>query len=334
MARDRLAPLKANGGGRQNWEQEVSSGSQYPSPAGFGGQSDPSYPAVSSYPPAASQSQSYRPLSNPDTSVLRSPAETLDEFMNQQATILELIKTINANSTEMRQVNQRSINEVSQSSAAQLRQRVDELSEHTTKLIERARGGVRTLKQSKRGDKNIRQNQYKATLVNLRAAVQQFYNAQKEVRSSYNDKVIRQYGITRPDASEQEIAAAVEGRTDVFGSAILSSRIQDRQQVLGQVQDRERQLEKLGHSMDELASLTRELQAMIEDQQDMVDLIDQEVDEAADNLKTARDALDKAAVRADAARKRKWIIFWIVLAVIVIIAAIIAIYIAINKKNS
>ncbi|KAJ1548386.1 Plasma membrane t-SNARE, secretory vesicle fusion, partial [Cladochytrium tenue] len=287
------------------------------------------------YPPAASQSQSYRPLSNPDTSVLRRPAETLDEFMNQQATIRELIEAINANSTEMRQLNQRSLNEVSQSSVAQFRQRIDELSEHSTKLIERARGGVRTLKQSKRGDKTIRQNQYKATLENLRAAVQQFYNAQKEVRSSNRDQIIRQYRIARPDASEQEVAAAVdEGRTDVFASAILSSRIQDRQRVLGQVQDRQRQLEKLADSMAELASLTRELQAMIEDQQGMVDLIDQQVDDAVVNVETGREALRKAVDSAVAARRKKWIIFWIVLVVIVIIAAIIAIYIAINKKNS
>ena len=112
--------------------------------------------------------------------------------------------------------------------------------------------------------------------------MQSFFAAQKEVRTTNRDQIVRQYKIARPDASDQQIEQAVEeGRTDIFNSAILSSRVQDQQRILGAVQDRQRSLEKIAASMNELVQMTVELQALIEDQQGMIDLIEETVEGAS-----------------------------------------------------
>ncbi|KAI9325711.1 t-SNARE [Zopfochytrium polystomum] len=291
-------------------------------------------PAGSSYTDSNYSNTQYQQPEIPDSRILQRPAETLDQFLQQQAAVSELIRLINANANEITSLNRRSLNEVSQTSVAQIRQRIESLNDTTTRLIETARAGVKIMKQSKRGDKSIRQNQYKTSLENLRTAVQLFYNAQKEVRASNRDQIVRQYKIAKPDATDEEVRDAVDsGRTDVFASAIVSGRIQNRQQVLGQVQERQKALEKLAQSMEELVGLMQELRTLIEDQQGMIDLIDEQVEHAVVNVQDANDNLGKAVTSAVNARKNQWRIFWIVLIIVVIIAAIIAIYFALNKKN-
>ncbi|KAI9325710.1 t-SNARE, partial [Zopfochytrium polystomum] len=253
-------------------------------------------------------------------------------FLQQQAAVSELIRLINANANEITSLNRRSLNEVSQS--FQIRQRIESLNETTTRLIETARAGVKIMKQSKRGDKSIPQKHYITSLENLRTAVQHFYNAQKEVRASNRDQIVRQYKIAKPDATDEEVRDAVDsGRTDVFASAIVSGRIQNRQQVLGQVQERQKALEKLAQSMEELVGLVQELGTLIEEQQGTVDKTDAQMEDTVNNFRRANENLGEAATSAGNARKNQWRIFWIVLIIVVIIAAIIAIYFAINKKN-
>lgn len=229
-------------------------------------------------------------------------------------------------------MNQKGLTEVNQTIVSQLRQQLDQLNDETSRLTSVARNGVKILKQSKRGDKNTRQNQYKASVENLRQAVQSFFAAQKEVRTTNRDQIVRQYKIARPDASDQQIEQAVEeGRTDIFNSAILSSRVQDQQRILGAVQDRQRSLEKIAASMNELVQMTVELQALIEDQQGMIDLIEETVEGASNYVKTGDQELTKAVDHAKAARRKKWIVFWIIIVILVVVGAAIGIYIALNK---
>ncbi|KAI9323913.1 t-SNARE [Zopfochytrium polystomum] len=133
-----------------------------------------------------------------------------------------------------------------------------------------------------------------------------FYNAQKEVRASNRDQIVRQYKIAKPDATDEEVRDAVDsGRTDVFASAIVSGRIQNRQQVLGQVQERQKALEKLAQSMEELVGLVQELGTLIEEQQGTVDKTDAQMEDTVNNFRRANENLGEAATSAGNARKNQ-----------------------------
>ncbi|KAJ3313397.1 hypothetical protein HDU76_002657 [Blyttiomyces sp. JEL0837] len=189
------------------------------------------------------------------------------------------------------------------------------------------------MKQSRRGDKNIRMQHYKTSVSKVNEAVKAFWQVQSEIKSSNRDQIVRQYRIARPGASDQEIQNALDsGRADVFSQEILSSRVADQQRILGAVQDRQKQLEQITKSMEELVSLTQELQHLIDEQTYLIDETDQHVENTVQAVQSGVAQLEVANKKAASARKKKWIIFWIVLIFLIVVGAAIAIYIKTQKQ--
>ncbi|KAJ3413685.1 Plasma membrane t-SNARE, secretory vesicle fusion [Chytridiales sp. JEL 0842] len=353
MARDRLADLKNNNNNGGGWQQNVSSGSQPSfgnssySPQGntmppqqpqtyynqqqqqpqyYQQQQQPYYQQQQQqqpqYPPAASSNGR-----NINYDVLNSPAMDLNTFFQQRDVISQLIDAINSNSEQIRSVNTRALQEVNQGVANQYRQQVEQLTEETKTLIEKARAGSKMLHASRKGDLNTREAQYKAVLRNLNNAVKTFWSVQNDVKTSNKDQIKRQYKIARPQATDYEIEAAIEsGRADVFTQEILSSRVADQQRILGAVQDRQAALEKINRTVGELVSLSQELDALINAQQSMIDEVEVHVLNTNTHVNQGVKQLDQANKSALAARKKKWIIFWIVLVIILVLAGVLAYY--------
>ncbi|KAJ3076315.1 Plasma membrane t-SNARE, secretory vesicle fusion [Podochytrium sp. JEL0797] len=262
--------------------------------------------------------------SSPDP-ILLSPAKDMDVFYRQREVLVNYIGIIEANLRQIRQQNMRVLQEVNQNNAARLKSDIDSLTTETSLIVQFCRDGVKMLHRSRKGDKNIRKGQYEFVLQKLQATTRKFLDLQNEIRMSKRDQIARQYRIARPNATEQEIAQAIDsGNTDVFNEVMLSSRIQDKQRVLGAVQDRQKELEKVLRSMTQLQDIMAEMNFLINEQQAWIDESETHVLNTVVDVGQGSDQLTKANKSAAKARKTKWIIFWVVLVILLILAAVIA----------
>ncbi|KAJ3206563.1 hypothetical protein HDU82_004434 [Entophlyctis luteolus] len=213
-------------------------------------------------------------------------------------------------------------------------EQLEDLTKDTSRLLGFARDGVKMLHKSRKGDKKLRMGQYNFVLQKLQAVTKSFLQVQNEIRLSKRDQIARQYKIARPNASEEEIQQAIDsGRTDIFNEVMLSSRIADGQRILGAVQDRQRELNKVLESMTQLQEIMLEMNNLINSQQPMIDETETAVDNTISNVEGGVTQLSEANKSAIKARRTKWIIFWILLVVVIIVAIIVAIEVLKNKSN-
>ncbi|KAJ3393655.1 Plasma membrane t-SNARE, secretory vesicle fusion [Entophlyctis sp. JEL0112] len=285
-------------------------------------------PAISnvSYPP--------NPTITTQDPLLLTPAPDLDTFYRQRDLLTSYISQMEARVEQIKQLNIRMLQEVNQTNATKLKEQLEDLTKDTSRLLGFARDGVKMLHKSRKGDKKLRMGQYNFVLQKLQAVTKSFLQVQNEIKLSKRDQIARQYKIARPNASEEEIQQAIDsGRTDIFNDVMLSSRIADGQRILGAVQDRQRELNKVLESMTQLQEIMLEMNNLINSQQPMIDETETAVDNTISNVEGGVTQLSEANKSAIKARRTKWIIFWILLVVVIIVAIIVAIEVLKNKSN-
>ena len=123
------------------------------------------------------------------------------------------------------------------------------------------------------------------------------------------ESMARQYRIVRPDASEEEVKAAVEDTQNqsVFSQALLNS---DRQgqssSVLKAVRARRKEILKIEKQMTELAQLFEDMDVLVMQQEAAVVNIEMKGEEVIENLDKGNEEIGHAIVSAKNTRKWKW----------------------------
>ena len=153
----------------------------------------------------------------------------------------------------------------------------------------------------------------------------------------------RQYRITKPGASDEEVNRAIDssksifleidfnllfistGNGTIFQQQILSSRVADQKSMLEELQNRQVELEKIAKSLPLLFELYQDMQALLNEQEVVIDDIEKNVDHTILNVQNADVQLTKGVGYAISTRKKKWILFFIVLVILIIIAIIIGV---------
>lgn len=158
-----------------------------------------------------------------------------------------------------------------------------------------------------------------------------------EVNNSNQTKqqAARQYKIIKPDATEQEVRAAVEDGDNTqqyFQQALMqSNRRGEARTVLNEVNVRHRELLKLEKTMAELTQLFHDMEELVIEQDQPIQQIEQQVNVAQHDIEQGVGHTDKAVKSARAARnKRKWCAGIIVL-IIVILALVLGLYFGLKK---
>jgi syntaxin 1B/2/3 len=134
----------------------------------------------------------------------------------------------------------------------------------------------------------------------LKNAISEYQRIESEFRRQMQDQQARQYRIVRPDASEDEVRAAVEdgGGGQIFQQALLNSdRRGQAQSALGAVRARHEEIQRIERTIVELAQLFQDLDQAVLEQEPMVEMIEQKGDEAQQNIMMANTELDKGIVR-------------------------------------
>ncbi|KPM40630.1 hypothetical protein AK830_g5951 [Neonectria ditissima] len=264
-------------------------------------------------------------------------------ILNECRDIDRGIDTVEQNLEQLRMIQQRTLDDADSSSSSAANRQLDNLSTDTMALYRGLTERVRTVKSNP--DSRTPKNSPQVSRVDrrLKQAITQYQQVESQFRKRTQDQMARQYRIVRPDASEDEVRAAVEDTTggQVFSQALMQSDRQGRARAaLSAVQDRHTALVKIEQQMVELAQLCQDMDTLVVQQEAAVTQIEQKGEEVVENLDKGNEEIGVAVNTARKTRKKKWICLGICVAIIVVIVIIVLIYIFVikgqndNKKRS
>ncbi|KAK6717939.1 hypothetical protein SNK03_001099 [Fusarium graminearum] len=258
-------------------------------------------------------------------------------ILNECRDIDRGIDTVEQNLEQLRMIQQRTLDDADSSGSSAANRQLDALSTETMSLYRELTERVRTIKSSP--EANSAKNNPHVTRIDrrLKAAITQYQQVESQFRKRTQDQMARQYRIVRPDASEQEIQAAVEDTTggQVFSQAMMQSDRQGRARAaLSAVQDRHQALQKIEQQMVELAQLFQDMDTLVVQQEAAVTQIEQKGEEVVENLDKGNEEIGVAVNTARKTRKKKWICLGICVAIIVVIVIIVLIYIFVIKGQN
>ncbi len=141
----------------------------------------------------------------------------------------------------------------------------------------------------------------------LRRAIQKFQEVEAGSRKEMQGRMERQARIAHPDASDAEIAQIVNSDTQIFQQAVMGSRAEQANRVLGAVKQRHQEMLEIEKSLIELMDLLNDMQELLTKQEVTVMAIDQNAQQAAEDMGKANEQLEVAVTTARKTRKKKWI---------------------------
>ncbi|KAI1297094.1 t-SNARE [Xylaria venustula] len=250
----------------------------------------------------------------------RNPTSTLDEISD----INRGIDTIDRNLEQLKMLQQRSLDDADSSATSNTNRQLDRLSSETMAQYRSLTERVRQLKSKPENTQRFGQ-QVRRVDGRLKDAIRAYQQVESAFRKRTEEQMARQYRIVRPDATEEEVRAAVTDQTggQVFQQALMqSNRRGQAQAVLNAVQDRHAQLQKIEQQMMELAQLFQDMDVLVMQQDPLVANIEDKAENVVSDLENGNKEIHTAVNTARATRKKKWICLGIVVGILVIVAAI------------
>ena len=169
---------------------------------------------------------------------------------------------------------------------------------------------VKRIKSQREASEPMNRPQVDALDRRIRKAINAYQTQESQFRREVQDQQRRQYLIVNPDASEAEIREATMdgGDTQIFQQALMNSdRRGQAQSTLRNVQQRHDAIQQIERTMIELQQLFQDLDAIVVQQEPMVQNVEQKAEETHTHLAAGNEQVGKAVNSARAARKKKWI---------------------------
>jgi syntaxin 1B/2/3 len=141
----------------------------------------------------------------------------------------------------------------------------------------------------------------------LRRAIQKFQELEAASRKDMQARMERQARIVHPNATDAEIADIVNSDTQIFQQAVMGSRAEQANRVLGAVKQRHQEMLKIEQDLMQLLDLLSDMSELIAKQEVTVMAIDTHAEHAAEDMVKANVELETAVTTARGTRKKKWI---------------------------
>ncbi|EPQ67608.1 Bgt-757 [Blumeria graminis f. sp. tritici] len=127
-------------------------------------------------------------------------------------------------------------------------------------------------------------------------------------RKQLEAQIMRQVKIVRPEATEQELRAAVEDpNNQIFSQALMQSDRQGQaQSTRNNVQQRHEEIQKIESQMIELAQLFEDMNTLVVQQEESIANIDMKAEEVVENIDKGTEEIGVAIESAKNTRKWKW----------------------------
>ncbi|CAE6520586.1 unnamed protein product [Rhizoctonia solani] len=323
MARDRLAALRAQNGGD----------------AGYTNVSDNSYPSQQYTNPYAQQDNGRYEMSavnNSTTQLTTGDASDMSTFYTEISSIQDQIRTYNDTVQRIADLHNRSLNQADETAAQRNASQLEQLQDDVSSLSSQLQRRIKDLmsKSLPGRDGQIRAQQTNLVNAKFVEAIQNYQVVERDYRAKSKQRVERQFKIVKPDATSEEIKAAVNddsGNGQIFSQALMNSnRFGESRAAYREVQSRHEDLKKIEKTLTELAQLFNDMSVLVAQQDETIDTIEHHAMETHKDMEAGLQHTDAAVVSARGARKKRWICFGIIVAIIIVVLIIVLVVLAQN----
>lgn len=201
---------------------------------------------------------------------------------------------------------------------------ISRLLENGRSLLNRIRSDTKRAPQAHR---NARTAQTASAARALVAAARGFEAAQEQVtllvtqkKKFAETKIRREIRIANPNATQNDIEQAVHSQSPVFAQQLMGP---DRKRALTDLQNRQNELAKIEASVEQLAQLFIDMQALLETQQETISVIHTQAEDSARYMEQGGREMTLAIKSRVNSRRRAWIFGGVFLVILIILAAVI-----------
>lgn len=170
----------------------------------------------------------------------------------------------------------------------------------------------------------MRLNLYQTHVRRFHSIMNEYKAASNAIRTEYKNIEKRQlkYAVG-PELKEEELDRIVEqGKTqEVISKAMESENVEDLKEIVADIEERHDRVVQLAASVEELATLFKDLATLVDLQQESLDVIEGRILQAKDYTERGESELRQAEDYQKKARNRRCCIICILLAVLIAILA-------------
>ncbi|KAF8894564.1 t-SNARE [Infundibulicybe gibba] len=320
MARDRLAAMRAQQqGGNTNTNS-------YPTQASGGG-----YQRHNPYAQQDDHSYEMSDVKDSNPQLGGGPGgDSMSAFYTEISSIQDSLRTFNDNVQRIGDLHSRSLNNMDEGTAQRNASQLDELIEDTSALSATLKRRIKALeRQGGAGrDGQIRKQQTALVKSKFVEAIQNYQTVEQQYRTKYRQRMERQIKIVKPDATPEEIKAAVndEQGGQIFSQALINStRYNESRVAYREVQERHEDIKRIEKTLGELAQLFNDMSVLVEQQDDTINVIETQAAGVEKDTEVGLSYTAKAVESARAARKKRWICFIITLIILIIVGVVVGV---------
>ncbi|KAF9969884.1 Plasma membrane t-SNARE, secretory vesicle fusion [Actinomortierella ambigua] len=255
----------------------------------------------------------------------------INQFFNEVTSIQEDITKLEQNITTIEELHEASVNNVSsEEQSARVTRQLEGITADTTQLSNRIKKRIKdielaNLRLANSSDIQIRRTQAAALKEKFLKTLRRYQSAESEARKKYQGRLERQYKIVKPDASPEEIREVMASdNQQIFAQSVLTTtRYGDASRALREVQTRHDDIKKIERTILELHQLFLDMETLVTEQQEVMDKIEENTQQAEQHLDVGVQEVQTAIVNARSARKKKWICLFVLIILIIIIALVV-----------
>ncbi|KAH0583965.1 hypothetical protein H2248_009548 [Termitomyces sp. 'cryptogamus'] len=200
-------------------------------------------------------------------------ANVISDFFAEVSSIQEGIEHINSNVHQIAALHSRLLNVLDESQTRDAAQ-LDQLATETRTLNNNVKERLRALERAPLlgPDAQMRRNRISFVRLKFLDAIQNYQRVEQDYRTKSRQRVERQLKIVKPDATQEEVTAAVEGGgQQIFAQALTtSSRYGESRTAYREVQERQVEIKKMEETLAELAQLFNDMSILIEQQEEII----------------------------------------------------------------
>jgi t-SNARE complex subunit (syntaxin) len=216
----------------------------------------------------------------------------------------------------------------------------NEAMESIKKLSRRVQAGLKRMKQEIEGvhqgpERNsaefrIKKAQHSTLARKFHDVMSEYNQVQEEYRDKSKDRITRQLKYTGKKVTEDEVEEMLESdNLQIFTQDILVDTAQKRQ-ALNEVEARHMEIIQLEANIRELYDMFLDMATLVEEQGEMIDVIEHNVEHAADFVRKGQQETRQAVRYQQSGRRLRWIICIIVSVITGVLLLVIIIGIAIG----
>jgi len=326
MATDRLAALRAQQGGSYSSNQSYGGGA-----AGGGGdyQSRRPNPYAQQEDSGRYEMSNYAPANNGYAAPTSGGATDMNSFYSEVSAVQDALGAYNRNVSRISDLHARALNNMDdQAVSRELESTIAE----TRKMSNDLKKKIKAL-QAKGGDSRdgqARRQQAALLKEKFQTAIQNYQQVEQKHRNAHKQRMERQYRIVKPDATQEEVRAVVNGDpgAGIFQQALMSTRMGESKAAYREVQERHEDIKKIEQTIAELAQLFNDMAILVEEQGETINAIEQTTMTVEKDTEQGLQHTEKAKDSARSARKKRWICCAIVTVILIIVAIVIGVQVA------